>query len=64
MSRLPYVRDGRRSVGVNKFQLSQGDVTGQYVPDVKLTATAFADRVALGFYNMDIHGIKREILNL
>lgn len=33
-------------------------MTGQYIPDVRLTATAFADRVALGFYNMDIHSIK------
>jgi hypothetical protein len=58
VSKLPYVRDGRRSVGVNGFLLQQGDVTGKFVPDVKLTSTEFSDRIALGYYNMDIHSIK------
>ena len=55
---LPYVRDGRRSVGYKNFSIQQGDVTGAYVPNTKLTATPFTDRVSLGFYNMDIHSIK------
>jgi hypothetical protein len=58
VSKLPYVRDGRRSVGVNGFLLQQGDVTGKFVSDVKLTSIEFSDRIALGYYNMDIHSIK------
>lgn len=55
---MPYVRDGRRSVGYKNFLLQQGDVTGAFIPNTRLTATAFPDRLSLGFYNMDIHSIK------
>lgn len=52
------MRDGRRSVGYKNFMIQQGDVTGKFIPNVKLISTPFADRLALGFYNMDIHSIK------
>jgi len=55
VTRLPYIRDGRRSVGYKGFMMQQGDVTGIFVPDQKLTSTVFPDRLALGFYNMDVH---------
>ena len=57
-SRLPYIRDGRRSVGYKGFMINQGDVTGAFIPETKLTATPFEDRISLGFYNMDIHSLK------
>lgn len=57
LSPIPYVRDGRRSVGVGGFLIQQEDVTGLYTPGGSLTATPFDDRVAIGMYNMDIHEI-------
>ena len=33
------------------------DVTAKFIPNVKLTATPFTDRIALGYYNMDIHDL-------
>ena len=57
-SRIPYIRDGRRSLGYKGFVLKGSDVTGTFVPNETLTATVFRDRISLGFYNMDLHGIK------
>jgi hypothetical protein len=57
-SRLPYIRDGRRSVGYKNFTLKGSDVAGAFVPQEKLTGTVFEDRLGLGFYNMDLHSLK------
>ena len=58
LSRIPYIRDGRRSVGYKNFTIKGTDVTGTFVQNKTLTSTVFQDRISLGFYNMDLHGIK------
>lgn len=52
LAKLPYIRDTRRSVGLDGFLLGFEDLTG---PLDRKTGTRFADRVALGAYAADIH---------
>lgn len=52
LSKLPYVRDTRRSVGLGGFVLTMADLTGD---PVSKTAKRFRDRVALGAYPADVH---------
>jgi hypothetical protein len=33
LSKLPYIRDGRRSLGYKDFMIRSGDVTGAFVPN-------------------------------
>lgn len=54
---MPYVRDGRRSIGYKGFFMVPEDVTGSYTPGGSLTGTVFPDRIAIGMYNMDLHSI-------
>ena len=52
LAKLPYIRDTRRSIGLDRFVLKFADLTG---PPGQKTGTAFPDRVALGAYPADIH---------
>ena len=52
LSKVPYVRDTRRSIGLDGFVLRLGDMTGS---TTQVTGTKFADRVAIGAYASDIH---------
>lgn len=52
LSKLPYIRDTRRSVGVDGFVLKYDDLAP---PLRNGTGTKFADRVALGAYPGDVH---------
>ena len=54
LSKLPYIRDTRRSIGLDKFIIKYADISG---PASRRTGTAFADRVALGAYPADIHPV-------
>lgn len=54
LSKLPYIRDTRRSVGLGGFLMTANDITG--APGAK-TGTPFYDRVALGAYAVDVHGL-------
>ncbi|MGL4514994.1 MAG: FAD-dependent oxidoreductase [Lacipirellulaceae bacterium] len=54
LAKLPYIRDTRRSIGVDGFLLKFADLIG---PAERKTGTAFPDRVALGAYAADIHPI-------
>ena len=50
LSKVPYVRDTRRSVGVGEFVLGSGDLS---------QATRYADRIAIGDYlYFDVHGMQ------
>lgn len=51
-AKMPYVRDTRRSIGVDGFQLYAGDLQSS---DSDLTGEAFADRIAMGAYSVDVH---------
>lgn len=52
LAKLPYVRDTRRSVGLDGFLLTAEHLTG---PPARTTGTPFPDRVALGAYPADVH---------
>lgn len=52
LAKLPYVRDTRRSVGLENFVLASGHLRGEAA---KLTGTRFADRIAIGSYAIDVH---------
>jgi len=52
LSKLPYMRDTKRSIGLNDFVIKVTDLTGNATD---LTGGAFLDRVATGCYNVDIH---------
>ncbi|WP_425398653.1 FAD-dependent oxidoreductase [Aeoliella sp.] len=52
LSKVPYVRDTRRSIGLDGFVLEFRHLSG---PAEQKTGTRFDDRVALGAYAADIH---------
>jgi hypothetical protein len=54
LAKLPYIRDTRRSIGLGGFVLRFADLTG---PPTARTGTPFDDRVALGAYPADVHGL-------
>lgn len=54
LAKLPYIRDTRRSIGLDGFVLRFADLTG---PAAARRGTVFADRIALGAYPADIHPI-------
>jgi hypothetical protein len=54
LAKLPYIRDTRRSIGLDGFVLRFADLTG---PLTARTGTPFDDRVALGAYPADVHGL-------
>jgi hypothetical protein len=52
LSKLPYIRDTRRSIGVGGFIMTAKDILG---PRGAKTATVFPDRIAIGAYAADMH---------
>lgn len=54
LAKLPYIRDTRRSIGLDGFVLRFADLTG---PASALTGTPFEDRIAIGAYPADVHGL-------
>ncbi|MDG3005339.1 FAD-dependent oxidoreductase [Paludisphaera mucosa] len=54
LAKLPYIRDTRRSVGLDGFLLKGRDLAGSVA---KKTGRRFFDRVALGAYPSDVHPI-------
>jgi hypothetical protein len=54
LAKLPYIRDTRRSVGLDGFLLTINDLSR---PAALKTARRFADRVALGAYPADVHPV-------
>ncbi|MEO0529972.1 MAG: FAD-dependent oxidoreductase, partial [Planctomycetota bacterium] len=57
LAKLPYIRDTRRSIGIDGFTIKFDDLIGD-IEDGELsrtTGTVFRDRVALGAYPADIH---------
>lgn len=55
LSKFPYLRDTRRSIGIGDFILTAQDLT---TSPTGRTGRAFADRVAIGLYNGDIHPLR------
>lgn len=52
LAKLPYIRDTRRSIGLDDFVLKFDDLIG---PAEQQTGTHFPDSIALGAYAADIH---------
>jgi hypothetical protein len=51
LAKMPYLRDTRRSIGVDGFILQIEDLSS----NVSLVGTPFDDRIAIGVYDIDIH---------
>jgi hypothetical protein len=51
------MRDSRRSVGIDNFELEIEHITGKFDFKNQREGIKFDDRVALGNYNTDIHGL-------
>jgi FAD dependent oxidoreductase len=56
LTKFPYLRDTRRSMGIENFRLKTTD----FIPENASLQVGrrFADRVALGSYPVDIHGVQ------
>lgn len=54
LAKLPYIRDTRRSIGLDGYVLPMADMVGDIA---NRTGTKFDDRIALGAYPADIHPI-------
>ena len=52
LAKLPYIRDTRRSIGIDNFVLGFDHLIG---PPKQKTGTYFPDSIALGAYAADIH---------
>ncbi len=52
LSKLPYIRDTRRSIGIGGFVLKLADLVGKAPSQ---TGTIFSDRIAIGCYPADVH---------
>lgn len=55
LSKMPYLRDTRRSIGLNDFVLKFQDLAATGPKDV--TGEQFQDRVGIGSYVADFHGL-------
>lgn len=55
LSKMPYLRDTRRSIGIGDFVLKFEDLTSSSPRDI--TGEQFADRVGIGSYVADFHGL-------
>ncbi len=52
LAKMPYIRDTRRSIGLDGFILKGSDLGG---PVASKTGKPFRDRIAIGAYGADIH---------
>jgi hypothetical protein len=55
LSKVPYMRDSRRSIGIDDFLLNLSSITG---PVNQTVGEIFPDRMALGAYNVDFHRLQ------
>lgn len=56
LTKMPYVRDTRRSVGLDGFVIKYGDLLAD--PQAgRVTGTRFSDTLAIGAYVADIHSV-------
>ncbi|MEI8027106.1 MAG: FAD-dependent oxidoreductase [Pseudomonadota bacterium] len=58
LAKMPYVRDTRRSLGLDNFLLKFKDLDGSATGSSPI-GTPFDDRVAIGAYVADFHNIQR-----
>ncbi|KAL0489678.1 3-methyl-2-oxobutanoate hydroxymethyltransferase [Acrasis kona] len=56
LSKVPYIRDTRRSIGIDDFVIKIENLIGDFT--ISPVAHVFYDRVAIGNYPCDIHHMK------
>jgi hypothetical protein len=54
--KVPYLRDTRRSIGIDDFVIRIADLSGDFTKS--LTGFVYPDRVAIGNYPCDIHSLR------
>jgi len=54
LSKLPYMRESRRSIGLNSFVMTISNISG--LPE-NLTGFIYPDRIGTGCYDVDIHEV-------
>jgi len=54
LAKMPYLRDTRRSIGIDKFIMKLSDIIGNAT---HMIAYHYFDTVATGAYNVDVHAI-------
>ena len=54
--KVPYIRDTRRSIGINDFVLKITDLSGDFRKSP--VSKIFTDRIAIGNYPADIHSVR------
>jgi hypothetical protein len=62
LSKFPYVRDVRRSVGLDYFVLASRHMKRQ--ESKEKTGTIFPDRIAIGCYDIDFHNVNPSVCEL
>lgn len=55
LSKLPYMRDTRRSIGLDGFVMNVSQITGTAQ---QVVGEIFYDRLAIGSYDCDIHAMQ------
>ncbi|KAL9643031.1 hypothetical protein ABK040_010722 [Willaertia magna] len=53
LCKVPYIRDTKRSIGLDDFVMKINDITGTY-PE-QLVGNIYYDHIAIGTYSVDIH---------
>jgi len=54
LTKLPYMRESRRSIGVDNFLMKIVDISGNAT---QMVGNIFEDRIAIGAYDVDIHAM-------
>lgn len=58
LAKMPYVRDTRRSIGIDNFLLKFKDLNGTATGSIPI-GTPFKDRIAIGAYVADFHNVQK-----
>jgi hypothetical protein len=58
LAKMPYVRDTRRSIGLDNFLLKFKDLNGTATGSIPI-GTPFKDRIAIGAYVADFHNVQK-----
>jgi hypothetical protein len=54
LAKMPYLRDTRRSIGIEDFVITVANISGEAK---QVVGAIFPDRVGIGAYNVDVHGM-------
>lgn len=60
LSKVPYVRDTRRSIGLDDFVIKASDLFPREQNGLSREGTKFADRIGMGAYAVDLHPLSAD----